>query len=61
MYVAIIKTNEESEQEEEPTNEEQVVIVNEDQTKTEYPVQVQELLNEFSDVFPKELLASLPP
>ena len=48
-------------QEEDPTNEDQVVTVNEDQTKTEYPMQVQELLNEFSDVFPKDLPAGLPP
>ena len=60
VYAALIRTNEESEQKEEPTNEEQIVTVNEDQTKTEHPVQVQELLNEFSDVFAKELPASLP-
>ena len=42
VYVAMIRTNEDSE---EPTNEEQVVTVNKDKTKTEYPEQVQELLN----------------
>ena len=33
--------------------------MNEDQTKIEYPKQVQDLLNEFTDVFPKELPAGL--
>ena len=40
VFVAMTRTNEESEQEEEPTNEEQIVTVNEDQNRTEYPVQV---------------------
>ena len=57
----MVRTNEVTEQEEDPTNEDQIVTVNEDQTKTEYPKQVQDLLNEFIDVFPKELLAGLPP
>ena len=60
MYVALIRTNEDAEQEEKASNEDQIVTVNEDQTKTEYPEQVQELLNEFADVFPKELPAGLP-
>ena len=34
VYLAVIRTNEDSE---EPTNEEDVVTVNEDKTKTEYP------------------------
>ena len=37
VFVAMIRTNEALEQEEAPTNEEQVVTVNEDQTKTECP------------------------
>ena len=61
VYVAMVRANEVTEQEEDPTNEDQVVIVNENQTTTEYPVHVQELLNEFLDVFPKELPAGLPP
>ena len=61
VYVAVVRANEITEQKEDPTNEHQVVIVNEDQTKTEYPMQVQELLNDFLDVFPKELPTGLPP
>ena len=38
VLVAVIRMTEESEQEEKPTNEEQIVTVNEDQTRTEYPV-----------------------
>ena len=60
----VIKTNEDAGntavEETEPANDDQIVTVNEDTTRTEYPVQVQELLNEFSDIFPKELPASLP-
>ena len=61
VYLAVVRTNEVAEQEEDPTNEDQIVTVNEDQTKTEYPMQVQEILNEFSDVFPKDLSTGLPP
>ena len=61
VYVAVIRTNEDAKQEEKATKEDQIVTVNEDQTKTEYPEQVQELLNEFAYVFPKELPAGLPP
>ena len=39
-----------------PTNDDQIVTVNEDTTRTEYPVQVQELLNEFADIFQKSYL-----
>ena len=60
VYVAVVRANEIIEQEEDPTNEEQVVTVNKDQTRIEYPIQVQELLNEFSDVFPKDLPEGLP-
>ena len=61
VYLPVVRTKEVAEQGEDPTNEDQIVTVNEDQTKTEYPMQVQEILNEFSDVFPKDLLAGLPP
>ena len=37
VYVAVIRTNEDAKQEEKATKEDQIVTVNEDQTKTEYP------------------------
>ena len=65
IYVMVIRTNEDADiaeiEDSEPTNDDQIVTMNEDTTRTEYPVQVQELLNEFSDIFSKELPAGLPP
>ena len=47
------------------TNEEirneSTITINEDKTKTPYPVEVQAILDEFIDVFPKDLLGGLPP
>ena len=65
VYLMVVRTNEESEnaenEEQEPTNDGQIVTVNDDTTRTEYPEQVQPILTEFSDIFPKELPAGLPP
>ena len=62
VYLMVVRTNEDAEiAEKEPTNDDQIVTVNEDTTRTEYPVQVQELVTEFADIFPKELPAGLPP
>ena len=61
----VIGTNDSAEnadsEEMKPTNDAQIVTINEETTSTEYPVQVQQLLNDFSDIFPKELPAGLPP
>ena len=40
VYVAVVRANEITKQEEDPTNEDQVVTVNKDQSRIEYPVQV---------------------
>ena len=65
VYLMVVRTNEDAgiagTEETEPTNDDQIVTVNEDTTRTEYPVQVQELVTEFADIFPKELPAGLPP
>ena len=42
-------------------NERNVMEKNEKEVKTEYPVQVGEILRDFSDVFPKDLPKELPP
>ena len=65
VYLMVVRTNAESEntvnEEQEPTNDGQIVTVNDDTTRTEYPEQVQPILTEFADIFPKELPAGLPP
>ena len=57
VFVAIVRTNEEQEQQTNPGT----VTVNDDSTKTDFPVEVQAILTEFSDVFPKDLPSGLPP
>ena len=37
------------------------MTINEDFTQTDFPVEVQAILTEFSDVFPKDLPSGLPP
>ena len=55
VFLAVFRTTNEE------TRNEATMIVNDDQTKTNYPVEVQAILNEFSDVFPKDLPGGLPP
>ena len=53
-------TNEDSANEEDPSNQAQdqfTVAVGQDQTKTPYPEQVQAILNDYTDVFPRDLPA----
>ena len=57
VFVAIVRTNEEKEQRTNPGT----MTVNEDSTQTDFPVEVQAILTEFSDVFPKDLPSGLPP
>ena len=37
------------------------VAIGDDKTKTSYPKQVQSILDDFSDIFPRDLPAGLPP
>ena len=64
VYLMVIRTNEDARnaeiEENKPTNDAQIVTVNEETTKTEYPVQVQQFLNEFEDIFPKSYLQDYP-
>ena len=57
VYLAVVRTIEDQNK----LANEEVATMNEDKTKTLYQMQVQALLNEFSDVFPKDLPARLPP
>ena len=45
----------------EESRNESTVTVNEDKTKTPYPLELQAILDEILDVFPKDLLGGLPP
>ena len=54
VFLAMVRTmNEES-------RNKSTMIVNEDKTTTPYPVEVQAIFDEFSDVFPKDLPGGLP-
>ena len=64
MYIAMVRTqNDDTVDIMKITNEarEQCTIsVGDDKTKTPYPEQVQSILNDFSDIFPRDLPARLP-
>ena len=55
VYLAVVKTTNEDAANvgNEPRND-STLSVNEDKTQTSYPMQVQAILNDFADVFPKE-------
>ena len=65
VYVAMVRTtNDDVAETEMMTSQAQdqcTVAVGEDKTKTPYPEQVQAILNDFSDIFPRDLPAGLPP
>ena len=65
VFVIMVRpTNEDSANEEKSFIQAQdqcTVAIGEDQTKTPYPEQVQEILNDFTDIFPRDLPAGLPP
>ena len=53
VYLAVVRSVE--------NNDDQTVEINDDKTKTPYPEEVQNILREYADVFPKDLPAGLPP
>ena len=62
VYLAVFRTtNEDAENAENEPRNDSIVSVNEDKIQTPYPMQMQVTLNEFADVFPKDLSTSLPP
>ena len=53
VYLAVVRSVEK--------DDDQTVEINDDKTKTPYPKEVQKILKEYADVFPKDLPAGLPP
>ena len=56
VFVAIIRTMNEEDKQMNPS----IVTMNEDSTQTDFPMEVQAILTEFSDVLPKDLPSALP-
>ena len=53
VYLAVVRPVE--------NDDDQTVEINDDKTKTPYLEEVQNILREYADVFPKDLPAGLPP
>ena len=68
VYLAIIRTTKATENEDTTINSSSgdpmkqcIVTVNEDRTQTQYPKEVQVILDDYANVFPRELPIGLPP
>ena len=68
VYLAVIRTTHDTENEDTEIDPSIVdsmkqctVTVNDDRTQTQYPKEVQVILDDYVDVFPRELPAGLPP
>ena len=65
VYIIMVRTmNDDIADIADSTNEAQeqcTVAVGEDKTKTPYPEQVQQILDDYSDLFPRDLPVGLPP
>ena len=68
VYLVVIRTtndtgnaNTENDSKNEEPRKQCIVTINDDQTQTQYPKEVQAILDDYTDVFPRELPAGLPP
>ena len=68
VYLAVIKTTNDTENEDTEIGpniadsmKQSIVTVNNDRTQTQYPKELQVILDDYANVFPRELPAGLPP
>ena len=65
VYIAMVRaTNDDTTDAVKATNkarEQCTIAIGDDKTKTSYPKQVQSILDDFADIFPRDLPAGLPP
>ena len=61
VYLAVVRTtNEDAKNAENEPRNENTISVNEDRTQKPFLMKVQAILNEYGDVFPKDLPTGLP-